>query len=190
MLHGSCFTFIYLDMRTSLFIGCWLWLLGLTVLIQSWQTNISLQIYVKILIFGTKWLNMPNVHQWLFIPRYCPLLIILGEMNFCSFLIYVQNCFVHLKIFKTILKVVCYFTAIFQKQRNSKWRGLYSFCEKKCYCGVNSKIWIRRYSLFWRKGQTQATAYLWWWGIVFLIFLFLFSFGGGGGGGGRHFVFW
>lgn len=84
---------------------------------------------------------------------------------------------VHLKIFKTILKVVYYFTAIFQKQRNSKWRGLYSFCEKKCYCGVNSKIWIRRYSLFWRKGQTQATAYLWWWGIVFLMFLFLFSFG-------------
>lgn len=37
------------------------------------------------------------------------------------FIFNLQNCFVHLKIFKTILnKVVCYFTAIFQKQRNSK----------------------------------------------------------------------
>lgn len=75
------------------------------------------------------------------------------------------------KIFKTIhIKVVCYFTVIFQKQRHSKWRSLHPICKKERYCGVDSKVWFRRHSLFWRKGQTTATAHLRWWGTVFLMF--------------------
>lgn len=182
--HDSYFFFMCLDMQTSLFIGCWLWLSELTVLIQSWLTNTSLQIYVKISISGTKWLSMLSVHLWLFIPRYLPSVtnVSRNEVLFTFNLTAEFFFFLTSKYFKVIFnKVVCSFTVIFQKQRNSKWRSLYSVCKKECYCGINSKVWFRRYSVFWRKRQTKATAYIWWWGTVFLMVLFWgFSFGGSG----------